>query len=122
GNFVGRDVAGPVGAGDSQPSEVTRMPAEELARREILRLPEVERAESEKAPAWHHHRIQPGAARRRPQRQEERPGEGPAGERDHWQASQSGVPTEQSLGSSAPSVGTAFSWAALTVDFYATVS
>src|SRR5256714_5833497 len=122
GHFVCRDVEVPVGAGDRQPFAVTRKPAEELARREILRLPDVERAEGEKAPAGHHHRIQPRAARRRPQRHEERPGEGPARERDHWHASQSGVSTEQNLGSSAPSVGTALSCPALEVDFSAWVA
>src|SRR6267143_1725668 len=129
GHFVGRDVEVPVGAGDREPFAVTGMPAEELARREILRLPEVERAEGEKAPAGHHHRIQPSAARRRPQRQEERPGEGAAGERDHRQASQSGLSTAQNLASSAagcasmpPAAGTALSCPALEVDFSAWVA
>src|SRR2546422_2358994 len=129
GHFVRRDVEVPVGAGDRQPFAVTRVPAEELARREILRLPEVERAEGEKAPAGHHHRIQPGAARRRPQRQEERPGESSAGERDHWHASQSGLSTAQNLASSAadsaslpPGAGTALSCPALEVDFSAWVA
>src|SRR5688572_3508924 len=120
GKLVRRDVQVPLGADDPQPLGVLGVLLEELGLRQIRRLLEVQGAKGQQPPARRHHREQPCALRRRPERRHERPGEAAAAQGDHWQASQSGLSIAQTF--SRVSEGTAFNSPVLTVDFSAWVA
>src|SRR5688500_4365279 len=121
-HLAGRHVQVPLAAGERQPVAVLRVVADQPGHGQVDGVAEVHRVEHEQAPAGHHHRVQAGRARRGPQRRDERPGELAAAERDHWQASQSGLSLAHTLASSALSMATALSWPALLVDFSACVA
>src|SRR5258708_38429623 len=85
-------------------------------------------AESEQSPTRDHHCIEAGYLRRRPERQKKRAGETVAAQRDHWQASHSGLSMAHNFGSSEtasaaasapPDEEAAFSCPALLVGFSA---
>src|SRR5688500_1315679 len=82
-HLAGRHVQVPLAAGERQPVAVLGVLADQAAERQVLGVAEVHRVEHEQPPAGHHHRVQAGRARRRPQRRDERPGELAAAERDH---------------------------------------